>query len=219
MVIALQAEAEAERAQLILSLRQNGISDQTVLSALERIPREYFVPNTFKEHAYDDSALPIGQGQTISQPLIVARMTQALGVTRRCKVLEIGTGSGYQAAILSLLARRVYTIERQKPLLREAESLFRHFDLHNIVTQFGDGALGWAGQAPFDRIMVTAAAETVPQDLIDQLAVGGRMVIPIGRHGGTQTLYVLDQTAQGIRHHALGDVRFVPLLADVEVGL
>ena len=214
----IAVQAEAERAQLVLSLRQNGISDQAVLTALERVPREYFIPDTFKPHAYDDSALPIGQGQTISQPLVVAMMTQALEVTRRSKVLEIGTGSGYQAAILSLLARRVYTVERHKTLLREAESLFKHFDLHNIVTQFGDGALGWPGQAPFDRIMVTAAAETIPEALIEQLGPDGRMVIPIGRQGGDQRLFLLCRTAQGITQEDLGGVRFVPLLPDVEGG-
>ena len=214
----IAVQAEAERAQLILSLRQNGISDQAVLTALERIPREYFIPDTFKSHAYDDSALPIGQGQTISQPLVVAKMTEVLDVTRRSKVLEIGTGSGYQAAILSLLARRVYTIERHKPLLREAESLFKHFDLHNIVTQFGDGSKGWPGQAPFDRIIVTAAAEEIPQALLQQLGPGGRMVIPIGAQGDSQVLYLIRRTSNGFTQEDLGGVRFVPLLPNVETG-
>lgn len=205
-------QADAERAQLVLALRQNGISDQAVLTALERIPREYFIPDTFKSHAYEDSALPIGQGQTISQPLVVATMTQALAVTRRCKVLEIGTGSGYQTAILSLLCRRIYTIERHKPLLREAESLFRHFDLPNVVTKFGDGMEGWAGQAPFDRIIVTAAAETVPRALLDQLQPNGRLIIPVGDRGGDQTLYLFQKTEEGFTQEDLGRVRFVPLL-------
>ena len=208
----------SERAQLILGLRQNGILNQAVLAALEAIPRELFVPETFARHAYDDSALPIGRGQTISQPLIVARMTDALDLTRRHKVLEIGTGSGYQAAVLSKLSRRVYTIERHKPLLREAESLFRILDLHNISTRFGDGAVGWAEQAPFDRIIVTAAAPDIPQALIDQLSIGGRLVVPVGPDGQNQTLLLGIKTPTGLELQELGGVRFVPMLPGVEAG-
>ncbi|MDF1749453.1 MAG: protein-L-isoaspartate(D-aspartate) O-methyltransferase [Alphaproteobacteria bacterium] len=208
----------SERAQLILGLRQNGILNQAVLAALESIPRELFVPETFAQHAYDDSALPIGRGQTISQPLIVARMTDALQLTRRHKVLEIGTGSGYQAAVLSRLARRVYTIERHKPLLREAESLFRILDLHNISTRFGDGAVGWTEQAPFDRIIVTAAAPDIPPALVDQLSVGGRLVVPVGADGTNQTLLLGIKTEAGLVLEELGGVRFVPLLPGVEAG-
>ena len=216
--IDIEMDMVSERAQLILGLRQNGILNQTVLAALEAIPRELFVPETFARHAYDDSALPIGRGQTISQPLIVARMTDALDLARRHKVLEIGTGSGYQAAVLSKLSRRVYTIERHKPLLREAESLFRILDLHNISTRFGDGAVGWAEQAPFDRIIVTAAAPDIPQALIDQLSIGGRLVVPVGPDGENQTLLLGIKAETGLELQELGGVRFVPLLPGVEAG-
>lgn len=208
-------DLESDRAQLILGLRQNGILDQAVLSALERTPRELFIPDTFQKHAYDDSALPIGRGQTISQPLVVAMMTEALQVTKRCKVLEVGTGSGYQAAILSRLCRRLYTIERHKPLLREAESLFRHLDLYNIVTKFGDGSEGWPEQAPFNRIMVTAAALDIPPILTDQLAEGGRIVLPVGDLERSQMLLLGVKGAQGMEWQELGAVRFVPLLPGV----
>ena len=209
-------DLQSERARLILTLRRNGISDQAVLTALEQTPREYFVPDTFLRHAYDDSALPIGRGQTISQPLVVAMMTEALALNKRCKVLEIGTGSGYQAAILSRLSRRVYTIERHKPLLRESESLFKHFDLHNIVTRYGDGMAGWPEQAPFDRIIVTAAAMEVPQALIDQLAPGGIIVAPVGDAHHPQKLLRGTRTEHGMDWVELGGVRFVPLLPGVE---
>lgn len=211
-----QATRAAERAKLILGLRQCGIDDPAVLDALERTPRELFVPAPFQHHAYDDSALPIARGQTISQPLVVAMMTEALRPDRRCKVLEVGTGSGYQAAILGLLSRRVYTIERHRPLLREAELLFRHLDRHNIVTKCGDGAMGWPGQAPFDRIMVTAAAPHLPEMLIGQLVPGGRIVVPVGEHGLPQSLILGVKTQDGLITENLGAVRFVPLLTGVE---
>lgn len=209
-------DMQPERAQLILALRSNGILDQAVLAALEQTPRELFVPETFRDHAYDDSALPIGRAQTISQPLVVAMMTVALQVNRRCKVLEVGTGSGYQACVLSLLSRRVYTIERHKPLLREAEALFRHLDRFNVVTKFGDGALGWPEQVPFDRIMVTAAAPEIPQTLVDQLAIGGRIVVPVGDQSSTQRLLCGVRTEAGLDIEDLGEVRFVPLLPGVD---
>lgn len=209
-------DLQSERARLILTLRRNGVMNQAVLSALEQTPRELFIPETFRRHAYDDSALPIGRGQTISQPLIVAMMTEALSLNRRCKVLEVGTGSGYQAAILSRLCRRVYTVERHKPLLREAELLFRHLDLHNIVTKYGDGAAGWPEQAPFDRIIVTAAAMDIPPVLVDQLAIGGRIVVPVGDQEMTQTLLCGTKTEDGLDLEEMGGVRFVPLLPGVE---
>jgi protein-L-isoaspartate(D-aspartate) O-methyltransferase len=209
---------QAERAQLILNLRSNGISNPDVLSAMERIPRELFIPDTFRKHAYDEAALPIARGQTISQPLIVAMMTQELCLNRRCKVLEIGTGSGYQASVISLLCRRIYTIERQKPLLREAEALFRHLECHNIVTRFGDGTKGWEEQAPFDRIIVTAAAPKIPQPLINQLAEGGRIVIPVGETRQNQMLYSGIKEEGEVTFRNLGAVRFVPLLDGIEAG-
>lgn len=204
---------QEEKARLILALRREGVTDQAVLDAIERTPRELFVPDTFQRHAYDNSALPIARGQTISQPLIVGIMTQALAIDRRCKVLEVGTGSGYQAAVLSWLARRVYTIERYRSLLKDAESVFKHLDRHNIVTKFGDGMKGWPEQAPFDRIMVTAAAEVIPSALCDQLAEGGMMIVPVGGHRALyQTLIRVTRTADGFEQSEFGDVRFVPLL-------
>ena len=203
---------EARKIRLIMELRRKGISDTAVLSAIERIPREVFAPPAFQDQAYENRALPIGHGQTLSQPLVVASMTQALGATKRCKVLEIGTGSGYQCAVLSRLCRRVYTVERHKELLRQAEERLADLRLHNITTHFGDGALGWPKQAPFDRIIVTAAAGDVPQGLADQLAEGGVMVAPVGRQGRSQVLLRLIRDANGFTEQELGGVRFVPLV-------
>src|SRR5439155_827772 len=152
----------ARKIRLIMTLRRSGITDTAVLAAIERIPREAFVPPSFLDQAYENRALPIGLGQTLSQPQVVALMTQALAVRPRHKVLEIGTGSGYQAAVLSRLARRVYSIERHRPLLREAERRFTELRLHNITTIAGDGNLGWREQAPFDRIILPAAATASP---------------------------------------------------------
>lgn len=200
-------------ARLILELRRWGIRDQDVLNAIERTPREMFVPAEFGSHAYDNTALPIDLGQTISQPYIVALMTDALKVHKRAKVLEIGTGSGYQAAVLSPLCRRVYTIERHRGLLRQAEDRFRKLGLHNITTRHGDGNLGWPEQAPFECIIVTAAAEEIPQTLVDQLAVGGRMAIPVGANVSAQTLIRLTKREDGsVEQTDLGGVRFVPLV-------
>jgi protein-L-isoaspartate(D-aspartate) O-methyltransferase len=203
----------ARKIRLIMQLRRAGIADTTVLSAIERIPREAFVPESFQHQSYEDMTLPIGHGQTLSAPGVVALMTQALETDRRIKVLEIGTGTGYQAAILSRLCRRLYTIERHRELLGEAELRFRNLRLHNITTRVGDGARGWPEQAPFARIIVTAAAETVPATLVEQLAPGGIMVVPVGRQGGDQALLRLTREAAGIREEVLDSVRFVPLLA------
>ena len=153
----------ARKIRLIMRLRRAGISDINVLSAIERIPREAFVPDSFQDQAYEDRTLPIGHGQTLSQPRVVALMTQALEIDRRIKVLEIGTGSGYQAAVLSRLCRRLYTIERHRELQRAAERRFQELRLHNITARLGDGAKGWPEQAPFARIMVTAAAAGIPE--------------------------------------------------------
>jgi protein-L-isoaspartate(D-aspartate) O-methyltransferase len=204
----------ARKIRMIMNLRRAGLTDGDVLNAIERIPRELFVLDHFHDQAYEDQALPISHGQTISQPQIVAMMTEALGVKKNHKVLEIGTGSGYQAAVLSKLCRRVYTIERYKSLLAEAELRFHHLRLHNITSRCGDGSKGWPEQAPFDRIIVTAAAAEVPSALADQLAVGGVMVIPVGPERGDQVLIKLVKNEDGsLASKIIADVRFVPLVA------
>ncbi|MCH8002207.1 MAG: protein-L-isoaspartate(D-aspartate) O-methyltransferase [Proteobacteria bacterium] len=203
---------DARKIRLIMRLRRAGISDTKVLSAIERIPREAFVPDSFQDQAYEDRTLPIGHGQTLSQPRVVALMTQALEIDRRIKVLEIGTGSGYQAAVLSRLCRRLYTIERHRELQRAAERRFQELRLHNITARLGDGAKGWPEQAPFARIIVTAAAAGIPESLVDQLAPGGIMVVPVGRPGADQTLLRVTRNEDGFHEEVLGDVRFVPLL-------
>jgi protein-L-isoaspartate(D-aspartate) O-methyltransferase len=198
--------------RLLMELRGLGITDARVLGAMERVPRDAFVPAAFRDQAWENVALPIGQAQTISQPLVVALMTQALEVGERHKVLEIGTGSGYQAAILAKLCRRVFTIERHRALLREAEKRFAELKLHNVTTRFGDGSKGWPEQAPFDRIMVTAAAPAVPQVLIDSLTEGGILVAPVGEERRDQQLLRIHRTKDGIVTEDLGPVRFVPLV-------
>src|SRR4051812_41627151 len=174
-------------AKLVLALRAQGVSEAKVLNAIEKTPRELFTPDLFKARAFEDSALPIACGQTISQPFIVGLMTQALKVEKRDRVLEIGTGSGYQTAILSKLARLVYTVERYRTLMKEAESRFKTLGLTNVITRFGDGGEGWPEQAPFDRIMVTAAASDEPRALLAQLKPNGILVAPIGK-GPVQSL-------------------------------
>jgi protein-L-isoaspartate(D-aspartate) O-methyltransferase len=203
---------EARKIRLIMELRRSGVTDTRVLSAIERVPRELFVPEPFADQAYENTALPIGQGQTISQPLVVALMSQALEVGERMKVLEIGTGSGYQAAVLAKLCRRVYTVERFKPLLAEAERRFKALKVHNITAIAGDGARGWPEQAPFDRILVTAAAERVPTTLLAQLAEGGVMVLPVGPQGGDQEVLRIRKTEGRPQTERLFPVRFVPLV-------
>jgi protein-L-isoaspartate(D-aspartate) O-methyltransferase len=198
--------------RLIMSLRRAGITDTRVLGAIERVPREAFVPRPFIDQAYEERTLPIGEGQTISQPQVVALMTQALEVKASHKVLEIGTGSGYQAAVLSRLARRIYSIERHKVLLAEAEHRFRELRLTNIHCRCGDGSLGWPEQTDFDRIMVTAAAATLPEALLKQLKDGGILVAPIGSERGDQVLMRYRRHGGEWTEEALGEVRFVPLL-------
>lgn len=210
---------EARKIRLIMSLRRGGITDSRVLGAMERIPREAFVDPTFLDQAWEDRALPIAQGQTISQPFIVAFMTQALELTDRTKALEIGTGSGYQAAILAKVARRVYTVERHKELMATAEERFARLGLHNIHTRIGDGWKGWPEQAPFEAIIVTAAAPKVPTALLDQLGDGGRLVIPIGRSSDVQKLVRYRRRGEELIEEPLLDVRFVPLVpGDVSAG-
>lgn len=208
---------QAQKIKLLMHLRRKGITCDRVLNAIESVPREIFVPETFQHQSYEDMALPIGLGQTISQPHVVATMTQSLELTDRHKVLEIGTGSGYQASILSKMARRIYTMERHRPLLSLAEQRFAEMRLRNITTLNGDGMKGWPVQAPFDRIIVTAAAHgDIPQTLLDQLAVGGIMVAPVGANDVDQTLVRIhrrDETT--FVREALFSVRFVPLLPEI----
>jgi len=197
------------------ALRAQGVTDPAVLAAIESTPRDLFTPELFKARSWEDSALPIACGQTISQPFIVGLMSQALRLEPRSRVLEIGTGSGYQTTILSKLARLVYTVERYRTLMAEAQSRFTTLGLTNIVTRFGDGGAGWPEQAPFDRIMVTAAAPDEPKALLAQLKPAGVLVAPVGK-GPVQTLrrYVGDGRG-GFDVEVLTDVRFVPLLDGV----
>jgi protein-L-isoaspartate(D-aspartate) O-methyltransferase len=189
-----------------------GLRDRRVLAAMAWTPREWFLPPHLARSAYDDAPLPIGSGQTISQPYIVALMTAALAPRRRDRILEIGTGSGYQTAILARLAGTVFTIERLPDLLVEAEERFRRLGLTNIQTRLGDGAAGWAEEAPFDGILVTAAAPRVPDPLLAQLASQGRLVIPLGDLA-SQELVILQRTPRGIEERRAGGVRFVPLIS------
>lgn len=215
------AEADAraaERARLILELRRAGVDDASVIDAMEATPREAFVPPPFHDRAYDNIALPIDRHQTVSQPSVVGRMTQALEVTNRMKVLEIGTGSGYQAAILARLCRRLYTVERHQPLGEEAQRRLAALRLTNVTAMIGDGSLGWPAQAPFDRIMLTAAAADIPDALVAQLAPGGIMVLPVGEDERDQRLIKLIRTEDGAETSDMGPVVFVPLLPGVEHG-
>lgn len=196
---------------LIMDLRRQGVSDARVLSALERVPRPLFVDEGCAGDAWSDAALPIGCGQTISQPYVVARMTEALDVGDRDRVLEIGTGSGYQTAVLAQLARWVYTIERHRPLLKQAEARFAALGLRNVSTRHGDGTLGWPDAAPFDRILVTAAAAEPPAALLAQLKVGGVLVGPFGAETDRQSLRRIIHTKSGFEAAEILPVRFVPL--------
>jgi protein-L-isoaspartate(D-aspartate) O-methyltransferase len=205
-------KADTRRARLIMELRQGGVTDRDVLAAMERVPRDAFVPDFFKDRAWENTALPIGGGQTISQPLIVGLMSQALEVKKIHKVLEIGTGSGYQTAILAKLCRRVYTIERVKVLLAGAEAMFEKLHIRNVTAKLDDGSRGWPEQAPFDRIIVTAAAPKVPETLLNQLGVGGVMVVPVGAEAEDQILVRIRRDEAGFHHEFLTGVRFVPLV-------
>ena len=198
--------------RFIYALRARGVTNTAVLRAMERIDRGAFVKGVFAERAYEDMPLPIACGQTISQPSVVALMTEALDVTPRDKVLEVGTGSGYQAAILSVLARRVYTVERHRRLVAEARLAFDKLGLVNITAMSGDGSFGLPEQAPFDRIIVTAAAEDPPGTLMEQLRVGGIMVVPVGQSDAVQTLVKVRRLEKGFDYEELRPVRFVPLI-------
>lgn len=200
------------RAQLIQVLRQRGIADEAVLAAMNTVPREAFVPEALASNAYDDTALPIDELQTISQPFTVATMTTAVGVRPGSKILEIGTGSGYQAAVLAAMGAKVYTVERHALLSHQAKERFRRLGLTDIHTRVADGSIGWAAQAPFDGIVVTAGAPDVPEALARQLAIGGRLIVPVGDRTG-QTLYCVTRTADESWHaQDLGPFKFVPLI-------
>ncbi|AUQ67031.1 protein-L-isoaspartate(D-aspartate) O-methyltransferase [Phaeobacter inhibens] len=210
------SEPTAEtKMQFLFALRSRGVTDAQVLDAMEQIDRGPFVRGLFSARAYEDMPLPIACGQTISQPSVVGLMTQALQISPRDTVLEVGTGSGYQAAILSKLARRVYTVDRHARLVREARQIFDQLHLSNITSLVGDGSHGLPEQAPFDRIIVTAAAEDPPGPLLAQLKTGGIMVVPVGQSDTVQTLIRVQKTANGLEYDELRPVRFVPLLEGI----
>lgn len=198
--------------QFMFSLRSKGVTDARTLTAMEKTDRALFVKGHFAERAYDDMPVPIACGQTISQPSVVGVMTQALQIAPRDKVLEVGTGSGYQAVILSHLARRVYTVDRHKALMDQARATFEALDITNITAITADGSFGLPDQAPFDRILVTAAAEDPPGPLLAQLKVGGIMVLPVGQSDSVQTLIRVQRHETGFDYEELRSVRFVPLL-------
>jgi protein-L-isoaspartate(D-aspartate) O-methyltransferase len=200
------------RMQFLLTLRRRGIGDANVLRAMDEVPREYFVGAEFSEAAYADRALPIACGQTISQPYVVAYMTEQLGMRPHHRVLEIGTGSGYQAAVLSRLAQEVVTIERFRTLAEAARTRIETLGYRNVEVRMGDGHAGASDRAPFDRIVITAACEEVPAQLTGQLAEDGIMVLPLGPHAGPQHLVRLTKTQGSVRREELIPVRFVPLL-------
>ncbi len=201
--------------RFLFALRTRGVTDSRVLTAMEKIDRGLFVRGIFADRAYEDMPLPIACGQTISQPSVVGLMTQALQVNPRDTVLEVGTGSGYQAAILSQLARRVYTVDRYRRLVREAGELFHQLDLVNITAITADGSHGLPDQAPFDRILVTAAAEDPPGPLLEQLKPGGIMVVPVGQSDAVQALIKVTRTQSGFDYEELRPVRFVPLVEGI----
>ena len=201
-----------ERMEFLLSLRRRGIGDQRVLRALDEVPREYFVGTDYVDAAYADQALPIDCGQTISQPFVVAYMTEQLEIGPQHRVLEIGTGSGYQAAVLSRLAREVITVERYRTLADTARTRLETLGYDNVTVVVGDGLSGHPDGAPYERIIVTAAAEEMPKPLVEQLADGGIMVLPLGPHGGAQRIVKLTKTKDGMAREDLIWVRFVPLL-------
>ncbi len=201
--------------QFLYALRSRGVTNATVLTAMEKVDRAPFIKGYFAERAYEDMPLPIACGQTISQPSVVGLMTQALDVSPRDTVLEVGTGSGYQAAILSQLARRVYTVDRHQRLVREARAVFDELGLTNVTAFTADGSFGLPDQAPFDRILVTAAAEDPPGPLLAQLKEGGIMVLPVGQSDAVQHLIRVRRTPDGLEYDELRPVRFVPLVEGV----
>jgi protein-L-isoaspartate(D-aspartate) O-methyltransferase len=211
--VAAEAAADIERMEFQLALRRRGISDQAVLRAMDEVPREHFVTAAYAESAYADQALPIACGQTISQPYVVAYMTEQLDVAPQHRVLEIGTGAGYQAAVLSRIAREVVSIERYRTLADAARDRLKTLGYDNVTVLAGDGLVGAPNRAPFDRIMVTAATEEIPDALLAQLAEGGKMVLPLGPRSGPQYIVKLVKTPDGeLAREQLIPVRFVPLV-------
>jgi protein-L-isoaspartate(D-aspartate) O-methyltransferase len=203
------------RARLVEALRQKGIKDLAVLKAVAETPRHLFVPEAVRHRAYEDTPLPIGAGQTISQPFTQARYLEALRLSPRARVLEIGTGSGYQTALLAALAGQVFTVERVRALAERARRVLREAGVANVSVLLGDGTLGWSAYAPYQAILVAAGGPEVPAPLLEQLAVGGRLLIPLGeRGGGAQVLTLVERTETGLVHRPLGDARFVPLIGE-----
>ncbi|MEM6550270.1 MAG: protein-L-isoaspartate(D-aspartate) O-methyltransferase [Pseudomonadota bacterium] len=212
----MEPKPQAEQLmQLLLAMRQSGVRDPRVLSAIESVPRQHFIDRAFQHRSFEDVALPIACGQTISQPSVVALMTEALDVTPRCKVLEVGAGSGYHTAVLARLARRVYAIERHRPLAYEARDRLRALGADNVTMRAGDGTRGWPEQAPFDRIIASAAADDAPALLLEQLRPGGIMVLPVGQTDEIQQLIRIEKTAGGLDYRELREVLFVPLIEGV----
>ena len=206
---------DVKKIRLILELRETGISDAKILSAIEKIPREKFIPENFRNQAYDNLALPIGDNQTISQPFVVAKMTQLLELDSKHKVLEIGTGSGYQSAVLSKLVRRVYTIERIKNLSIKAENIFKELKISNIVTKYADGNLGWKEQIPFDRIIITAATSHISKEILSQIDEGGIIVSPINSKN-KQIIIKYKKINNVLESETYDDVLFVPNLSGTQ---
>ncbi len=201
-----------QKMQFLFAIRSRGVTDKRVLTAMENVDRGLFVKGIFSDRAYEDMPLPIECGQTISQPSVVGIMTQALNVTPRDTVLEVGTGSGYQTVILSQLARRVYTVERYKRLVMSSKLVFEHLKTTNIISLFADGSHGLPDQAPFDKIILTAAAEDPPGPLLAQLKIGGIMVLPVGQSDAVQSLIKVTRSQTGFDYEDIRDVRFVPLV-------
>lgn len=208
--------SQRTRDRLIQRLRERGVEDDAVLKVMRATPRHIFLDEALAHRAYEDSSLPIGFQQTLSQPYIVARMTELLLASGpKSRVLEVGTGSGYQTAILAQLVERVFSVERIRPLQEKARERLRHLRLHNVHLRHADGGMGWPQRGPFDAILSAAAPEVVPQDLLDQLDIGGRLVIPIGKQNGQQFLVVYDKTENGVVEQQIEPVTFVPLLGGV----
>ena len=201
-----------QKMQFLFAIRSRGVTDKRVLTAMENVDRGLFVKGIFSDRAYEDMPLPIECGQTISQPSVVGIMTQALNITPRDTVLEVGTGSGYQTVILSQLARRVYTVERYKRLVMSSKLVFEHLKTTNIISLYADGSHGLPDQAPFDKIILTAAAEDPPGPLLTQLKIGGIMVLPVGQSDALQSLIKVTRSQTGFDYEDIRDVRFVPLV-------